>query len=593
MHTMPQNQNTFRPRKGQQDLMEYLPQIQHGDCLTVQWPTGYGKSIGFALAWKHCHNAGIANRLLVVVANDTQREQLKKDFWADCDLIGAPCKAGIWSFDREARTVKAAMIGETDVFVTSAQQLAASNRGGVNTLKDMLTAPGTAWMIAFDEYHHFGEAMQWGEAAKSYSKFASFVMAMSATPYRRGVDTVFPSPKQVITYAEAVMGKSVKPMGCQAYDYTVSVITDDGNVIEYKTSEMDTAMRGGLNGWEEKKNNRMSGQFILPLIREPLSRLGEKRARYPHCRLQMLVRAMSCEHARIVCEQIKSIGSDYSVDWIATGMRPDNENREVINKFCPPKKNGRRIPELDVLVQVQMAGEGFDSVNVVEIVDLYPVSEKALSGRATQDKQFYGRGARIIPGAEDVFLHVNVPTDHPLCAWAGKELHAWMDSCGDADSSKAKDLDKNDLGDIEFRPLPPPPLPRDIELNDVSNTSPIVLQRFREEAMSRGIKDVTNDEWLEVLRLAMRESAKKQVAQENADALRRWIDEAVGRIARREAIKKARNEVQGNVVGAMKKKINSDIKKKFGDRQSMTIEQLQQLRPYIEEMDVNTRGLGI
>lgn len=93
MPKMPQNR-TFTPRKGQQDLIKYLPQIKAKDILSVQWPTGYGKSIGFALAWKHCFEAGIANRFLIVVANDTQRQQILNDFARIASLSGRPAMAG-------------------------------------------------------------------------------------------------------------------------------------------------------------------------------------------------------------------------------------------------------------------------------------------------------------------------------------------------------------------------------------------------------------------------------------------------------------------------------------------------------------------
>lgn len=95
---MPQTR-TFTPRKGQQDLIEYLPQIKPKDVLSAQWPTGYGKSIGFALAWKHCFEAGIANRFLIVVANDTQRQQIINDFAGIAFWSGRLVTAGSGRFN--------------------------------------------------------------------------------------------------------------------------------------------------------------------------------------------------------------------------------------------------------------------------------------------------------------------------------------------------------------------------------------------------------------------------------------------------------------------------------------------------------------
>lgn len=555
--------SSFTPRKGQQDLIKYLPQIKSGDILSVQWPTGYGKSIGFALAWKHLHENQIANRFLLVVANDTQRQQIINDFAGDCFLVNAPCLGGVWSFDRSAGDILKARSGDVFVFVSTVQQLHASMAGkGVNTLKDMLTTQGTKWMIGFDEFHHYGEEMAWGDAAKLAIQYSAFTLAMSATPYRRGADLVFPEPKLTITYANAVTESSVKEMVCHSYEYSVAVVENGQEVANYTTTELQRMADGQIDKWEERRGIRYSPQYFHPLILHPIRRLREERAK-TGVRLQMLVRAMSCRHAKMLCEQIKQFADGLQVDWIGTNGRTDKENRSVLDKFCPPKqRNIRPTPELDVLVQVAMAGEGFDSINVCEIVDLFPVSDRALSGKATQDKQFYGRGSRIVNGCPGLPLRVNVPSDHPLHAWAGRSLVSWMDSSGDGTTppEETREIEPPEMDLFDFPELG---RQRNIELITVI-TDVAMFEKFVSE-ICKTIPELikaSRKELEDAYIVAANGCAERQSEQAAVYHLRDYLDSIVGRIALVKA--KQTKEVNGAVIGRFKKEVNATIKRRFG-----------------------------
>lgn len=593
MQSMPQGKNAFVPRKGQQDLIEYLPQIASGDILSVQWPTGYGKSIGFALAWKHCHESGIANRFLLVVANDTQRQQIINDFAGDCDLVCAPCPGGVWSFDRSAGDLRTAKIGDVLVFVSTVQQLEASMaRGGLNTLKDMLETVGTKWMIGFDEFHHYGEAMAWGDAAKLAIQRSSFTLAMSATPYRRGADTIFPEPEICVTYSQAMADSCVKPIVCHSYEYAVAVIEDGQEVANYTTSDLHRIAEGEIDKWEERRNIRYSPQYLHPLILHPLRRLRERRAMTGQ-KLQMLVRAMSCRHAKMLCEQIRLFADGLEVDWIGTNGRTDKENRESLNRFCPPKtRDGKRPnPSLDILVQVSMAGEGFDSINVCEIVDLFPVSERALSGRATQDKQFYGRGARIIPGCKDEVLRVSVPSDHPLHAWAGRSLSQWMDSSGSDNITPDEKSPQIDPPAVDLFDFPELAKERDIELLTV------ITDMEHYKAFKQAVRDdlgyEPDDERCKQWYFrGGNQIAKEQSKQTRTFQVREYLDAAIGRIALVKA--KQSQEVSGAVIGRYKKDTNAAIKRHFGKpRDEMTEDELVQVASWLRNYLKGMKGLGI
>jgi hypothetical protein len=238
-----------------------------------------------------------------------------------------------------------------------------------------------------------------------------------------------------------------------------------------------------------------------------------------------------------------------------------------------------------------MAGEGFDSVNVCEIIDLFPVSSRALSGRATQDKQFYGRGARIVSGAENLALSVNVPSDHPLHAWAGRSLATWMDACGSGNEAKPQEAPEAPA----FDPWDFPELSkeREIELITVI-TDKRSFEAFKEEASKRRGYDPVNDEaeLAELYKIGQNAFQKEQSKQARSFQVREYLDALVGRIALIRA--KQSEEVSGTVIGRFKKEANTAIKKQFGrSREEMTDDELETAAVWLRNYFQSLKGIGL
>jgi hypothetical protein len=571
----------FLLRKGQQDLNDYLPSIRLGDQLTVQWPPGYGKSIGFALAWLYCFQQSIANRFLLIVANDLQRKQIVQDFASDCRQIGAPCPGGIWQFTRSASDIRAAWHGDAQIFVCTVNQLEANVRVGVNVLHDMLSAPGTSWMLGFDELQHYGEKLPWGEAAKTIMRMSQFTIAMSATPYRRGPEVIFAPPKLIVTYAKAVEEQAVKPMLAHSYEYRVQVaFGTNGKKQEYTTSQLLEEAPEGIDEWEERKQIRYDTGYLHPLIIYPLIRLRTKRAMTGR-RLQCLIRAMSCLHAEAVCKQVRLFAEDLTVDWMGTGPKGRDPaiNEKLRLQFCPKKdENGIRAePTLDILIQVSMAGEGFDSINVSEIIDLFPVSKLALKGNAPRDKQFLGRGSRIVRGCPGLQLHVSFPSDHPLHVLAGQTLHEWMDATGEGISSPPTP------SPIESGPIVFPPLPedREVELLHITMEDEHFVN-FAETAAKRRKYDLEcEDDKKELFDLYLK--LRRIVAQEESKQIQEFrirdgINAIVGSLAYELA--KRNGAATPEAIGKMKTWCNGRLKQHFGigrNDKEMTLEILKRV----------------
>jgi superfamily II DNA or RNA helicase len=584
------NKTGFKPRVGQQQLIDYLSQIKYSEAVvTTQWPTGYGKSIGFALAWSAAQKYRKCNRLLLVVANSAQLNQAVKDFASDCVMVGAESSGcGVHEILGDAKDLKAVEAGRTRVYICTVQRLESSFSGrSSNHLRDLMCCPGTSWMIGFDEFHHYSTAGAWGKAKDESLKMAKCCMAMSATPFRRDGNDAFPSPHEdlIVTHAEAVAEGCLKSTMCASYHYKVAVSRDGEFIGEYTTTEL-REMSGdaaGLDQWEERKSIRYLPQYIGPILYEPLTRLVKKKSRDMHA--QMLVRAPSTAMAECICQQIESLGFGVSVDWIANEGskygRQKSENDRVLRRFCPEKTmNGRMPPSLDVLVQVDMASEGVDTIHVCEIIDLCCVSLKDESLR-NKDRQFYGRGSRYVKG---VITHVNVPSDHYLGDEGGMCLDEWM---GGGDPVEPNN--KKDGGEGEFDPKFEWPMDRDIEFSHV-------VTKEEQEHMSVKMRehDPANFSAVPYAQMSDAEQAvidscilgfrDKQSRENHEQAMslqrQKLIDGMVGAWARNKAIES--KDVTSSSIGRQKKSINAYLKQRFGPRNEMSTGKQKELYDYLK-----------
>jgi hypothetical protein len=395
-----------------------------------------------------------------------------------------------------------------------------------------------------------------------------------------------------VSYQSAVDERAVKSTVCHSYEYSVAVIEDGKEVTNYTTSELQGMAGSDIDKWEERRGIRYSPQYLHPLILNPIRRLREQRAAYGK-KFQLLIRAMSCRHAKMVCEQVQIFADGLTVDWIGTNGRTDAENRDALTRFCPPKgrDGNREDPTLDVLVQVSMAGEGFDSVNVIEIVDLFPVSAKAITGRATQDKQFYGRGARMIRDASNINLRVSVPSDHPLHAWAGKSLNLWMDSCDEKVSPDDLPTVEAEPREIDLFDYPELMRQRDIELITVI-TDTESFRSFKEAAVADLKFEPAEEKLKEWFMRIANKVAKEEAEQTRTFQVREYIDGLIGRIALVRA--KRIGQVTGSLIGKFKKETNTTIKQTFGkSRDQMDREQMERVATWLHARLKNLKGLDL
>lgn len=579
-----ENPTGFAPRPGQSRLIEWLlDNVETAMRLCVRWPGGYGKTVGIALAYMILRQAGRVNRLLVVVANDQQRAQFRRDFPATCRRIGLSLKGNcVWEFDKTARAVRTSMFNRCEVFVVTIQMVSATNRKSTDSLLDLI-GDGNQWMLAADEYHHYAQEKDWGTSLQRVCDNVQFSLAMSATPTRDGTATIFGDPDLVVTYREAVDQGAVKKLWLRRYHYTVRATTGDGSELEYTTDELRQQLDNeSLSEFEERVGLRYSTKYIHPMILEPLLRLQDRRAASGKP-LQMLIRAMSCRHAKYMCKVVQEVAPGLRVNWVGSGPngQPDHVNAAVIEQFVPPVG---KDPEVDVLVQVQKVGEGSDSVMVCEIVDLALAN---IDGASNQLKQFIFRGSRVIPGldAKEQHCNVNVPSDAKLAGLeqddglAGVNLMGWIDG----DYSKSGSEPDEDAPPVE-RPFEPTPedflsivVRRNAELTEVTDDMQGHFMKFVagmndcvvEESSHWDVEN--NPDHLEAAKRAYLVVANTHAAEMDAQAQleqrAQKFEAEVGRLANHGAKIVARatgEDISGRMIGKLAKKINGTLKAAIG-----------------------------
>jgi superfamily II DNA or RNA helicase len=412
-----------KPRRGQLEVFNH-DRVVRGDRLSVKLPTGYGKTFTAFGVYAIQQARSKANRLLIIVPTEQQLNQLVEDGPGDLKKAGVqgPTKIIDIRFFSRSNILDRHRKNIAQIFVTTVQSLIQPI--GYDRVVTLLETG--AWMICVDEYHHYGEEKEWGRMVGQLPR--SFLLAMSATPYRPNQDSAFGAPDFEVSYREAaVEDNAVKRLVGHAYDYKLDVIEEDGTIVSKTTSELVVEAGGDRPADIEKlritRKMRWSPKYVSPLVRVPIERMLGERVR-SGIRQQALISALSVSHAELVCNQLWGMFPELEIDWVGTGDngRTSEENQAILRRFCPPKdEDGIRHPELDVLVHVGMAGEGVDATHVTEVILLRPAN------LTNQINQIIGRGARLIPHASTANVNFDRSTEFAGKGYVGSAVMDAMD----------------------------------------------------------------------------------------------------------------------------------------------------------------------
>lgn len=337
----------------------------------IQLPVGCGKSGVIALL-----PFGLARgRVLVIAPNTTIRDSLYEDlditnrrrcFWRKRGVLSSETMmAGPHVAALDGKDANIHDCEKSHIVVTNIQQLASSADRWLPAFQDDFFD-----LILVDEGHH--------SAAKSWKKvFDRFpnskVVNLTATPYRADDKELTGRLVYRYSFKRAMVKGYIKRLQAVYVAPSTLTFTYKG---ETKTHTLDEVLQLKEEEWFSR-GVAMSPMCNVDVVTASLDRLEQ--LRLSGTKHQIVAVAMQIDHAR----DIRSLYAErgYEAATIHSRM-PSEERDEVLRKL--------RAGLLDVIVQVQMLGEGFDHPRLSVATIFRPFRSLA------PYLQFIGRAMRVI-----------------------------------------------------------------------------------------------------------------------------------------------------------------------------------------------------
>jgi superfamily II DNA or RNA helicase len=380
----------FSYRRGQEQFLRRLAAaFQRGEMnhLGVFVP-GYGKTITALSSFVVAFNMGVAEKLVVFVPRGNLRDQYAdpQELGRFFQAIGAPpfsyCVA-----DSEKVFLKNL---HTQIIITTYQY--ASGRGGHRALLEYCNSGRC--MFVFDEVHHLSDDGLWASRIEQFPHTSS--VALSGTPMRSDNKTLFGVPFEMdaegdqfyvalheVTLRDAhAEGRILKRVDAHVIDYRLKMVREDtGEVLEMSLSGLTEIARdkNEIDAYLARQKLRFHEVYLETLLGPAFEIFAQKRAalaaesrgREGIRDHQMLVIAMSNKHAAAILEFIERRFPQFSSARIG---------QDVPVYECAFKLNDYREGRIDVMVQVDMIGEGTDikPISVIVKADLVRAYSKTM-----------------------------------------------------------------------------------------------------------------------------------------------------------------------------------------------------------------------
>ena len=491
-------------RKGQKEMMWYVNDNPHQDKYSIVFPTGYGKTRTSELVMDVLMQQHRINRVLVIVPTDTQRSQYVKGINKDIESYGFVMKRAL-RCTGEAANLTASLENTSDIFVTTVQAIHAD----LGFYRELLSK--NLWLGVCDEFHRLKENNLWSYTINELN--FEVMLGMTATVPTQ-VATIFNGEPDVkVTFEQAIDEAAIRRVKAHIEHYFIDVINENNEVIRITTENAET--------YTEKNELRISSKYLSSILSSAHDCLNQKNLNHPG-EHQMLVFAMGIKHAEQVSDVLNAMYGPSYADWIG-GDRSDTENQVAMDNY----KEGK----LECLVQVDMAGEGFDHPRASVLVFL-----QLLKKTTVKAVQHAGRGVRRnynIPVFQDDFCDMFASPDTEMAALA-KEMAEMSDLVVDGS-------DKTDAMNEGTSPLYEVP---EIKVADVEFDRSEVIDSIPQKAVDEFRSSVDKAEPVnnvsdERLRRILAESklSAQQRAIELEDPVKYWRDK----------VKKATEIVIGNV----------------------------------------------
>lgn len=374
-----------RLRKWQHQALRRLDRLTGKDAMVVATP-GSGKTTLALADARRRLDEGSVERVVVVCPTDHLRRQ-----WA-----GAAASFGI---DLDSSWSNADGIEASDfhgVVVTYQQVSYAPDLYRMNCQRRTL--------VVFDEVHHAGDSLDWGNKLKVAFEPAVFRLALSGTPFRSDNNPIpFVSYEQgrsradfEYSYGRALADNVCRPVYFPSYEGRIQWLSSDGK-------EKDHSLLDPLARARAAERLRAAlcprGDWLREVITEANNKLSEFRAE-GHANAAGLVIAIDQEHAKQIALLLHRITG--TAPMIAISEDPDAS--EKIRRFAA---NGARW-----IVAVRMISEGVDIPRLRVGVYATNVQSELFF------RQAVGRFVRVIHGLDEQSASVYIPADEALVGFA-------------------------------------------------------------------------------------------------------------------------------------------------------------------------------
>ncbi|MEH6988156.1 DEAD/DEAH box helicase [Cytobacillus firmus] len=421
----------------------------HRETLIVM-PTGSGKTGVMSIL-----PFGISNGKVLII---TPGKIVRKTVYSHFDSVQNPEKT-FWIkrniiFDRKslpksylyqgynpkndgAKEITIKKLREADIVITNVHKLGSSNEE-VNLMR--LVDQDFFDMIIIDEAHHVAATM-WQDALDYFK--ASKIIKLTATPFRsdkQAISTHEYDPIFEYTLGEAITDGLVKNIVKQEAIPGELSFTDRNTGKKYNLQDAKIELGNDF----VSKSIAMSESCSKQVIEKTKTILSNKRKSYP--KHQVLAVTCNDDHAQDVCRWFNEL--DLTATYVSVKTLSDKEIEQRLNDFA----NGI----YDVMVSIQMLGEGYDNPNI-SIISLFRPF-KTLGPYA----QAVGRGLRKImaPDVTPLDNFCNVVYHQELGLEKLWEYYKEQETYGQILLKQKKDLveqlsfEFDELGFVEKKPNP-------------------------------------------------------------------------------------------------------------------------------------------
>ena len=381
----------FSFRDGQLAFLIKLAQAyQEGrtDHLGVFVP-GYGKTLTALASFAVARAMGVCDTLVVFVPRSNLQEQ-----YADADemarmlrWIGAP-RLPFCVADSDRVFVK-----NPDIPVVIATYQYACGQSGNSDLQRYCSQGSPLFVL--DEIHHLPEEGTWSQAVGRLPYDS--LIGLSGTPLRSDGQPLFGVPHDVVPTNDGreelhyralhevslrdahAEGQILKRIEAHVIDYTITMVEENtGEEVEITLGELKSEIgrdTAHLDRYFARRSLRFHAVYLETLLGPAVGQFQKKRAGHIGSGTgrnhQMLVTCMSNRHAADVLDFMERRYGWLSATRIGQDV-PRDERAERLAAY----RNG----EVDVMVQVDMIGEGTDikTISVIAKLDLVSARSKTL-----------------------------------------------------------------------------------------------------------------------------------------------------------------------------------------------------------------------